>query len=251
MTIRYEVNPPKINQNPEPSNDEQKSLLGTLKKRVAEISDICDGIHITDSVLGIRRISPLTTASEIIKDEKKLQLTYSLRTRDKSLDQIDAIINDSISIGLKGVLLIKGDASEDTSSDSGLIPSKTVKFFKELGYGNKTEFFLSLPANPDFKKIQKKIDAEPVGFVTQVISSIDQVSRIVDELKPQGFKIIPCIMLPSSKNKKSSDFLNIHFADYDNNLIEFINSIHKLTNDVLITSPNDFSLAQETLSKLS
>ena len=249
MTIRYEINPPKIDQNPDISIDEQNALLGALKQRVSDISKTCNGIHITDSVLGIKRIPPLITASEILKDDKKLKLTFSLRVRDRTIEQIQSVINESISIGMKGVLLIKGDASP-SSSDSGLIPSQTAKFFNELGFNEKIEFYLSIPSNPDFKKIQKKIDVEPTGFITQVISSVDQVTRIVDELKPQGFKIIPCILLPSIKNQKSADFLNVNFDNYGNNLIEFIKNIQELTDDILITSPNDFKLVQETLPKL-
>lgn len=249
MTIRYEINPPKIDQNPEISIGEQKTLLDPLKQRVSDISKTCDGIHITDSVLGIKRISPLITASEIQNIEKKLELTFSLRVRDRTIEEIDSVIKESLSNGLQGVLVLKGDAAPG-SIDSGLIPSKTVKFFNELGFNKKTKFYLSLPSNPNFDKIQKKIDAEPTGFITQVISSVEQVTRIVDELKPQGFKIIPCILLPSIKNQKSAEFLKLNFEKYENNLIEFIKTIHGLTGDILVTSPNDFKLVQETLPKL-
>jgi len=120
-----------------------------------------------------------------------------------------------------------------------------------LGFDKKIDIFLSLPNNPNFNKIQKKIEAEPAGFFTQVIHSEDQVSRIVDELKPQGFKIIPCILLPFEKNTKSAQFLNLDWSSYKENVVEFIKKIHNITNDILITSPNDFKGAQETFTKLA
>ena len=49
-----------------------------------------------------------------------------------------------------------------------------------MGFDKKIDLFLSLPSNPDFEKIQKKIDAEPTGFITQVIHSVEQVSKISD-----------------------------------------------------------------------
>ena len=51
MTIRYEINPPKVS---DPS-----SRIDLLDERIEQISKFCDGIHVTDSVLGIERISPL------------------------------------------------------------------------------------------------------------------------------------------------------------------------------------------------
>ena len=61
MTIRYEINPPKIIQDSNLSHEEITKLLDKVKHRVSEISATCDGIHFTDSVLGIPRISPVTT----------------------------------------------------------------------------------------------------------------------------------------------------------------------------------------------
>ena len=55
MTIRYEINPPKISNN----TTEQ---IEKLEDRIEKISSFCDGIHVTESVLGIPRIPPLDIA---------------------------------------------------------------------------------------------------------------------------------------------------------------------------------------------
>ena len=154
-------------------------------------------------------------------------------------------MEDVVSSRLNGVLILKGDASPNEQYDSGLIPSKTLKHFKELGFDKKMDLYLSLPSNPDFIKIQKKIEAEPTGFITQVIQSIDEVSRIVDNLKPKGFKIIPCVLLPSEKNAKSADFLHLNWSEYKNSVQDFIKQVHQIAVDVLITSPNDFNFAKK------
>jgi len=250
MAIRYEINPPKINQEISLSDEETGKLLDKVKLRVSEIETKCDGIHFTDSVLGIPRVSPVTTGALIRKSNEKIQITTSLRVRDKSLSILTKLMEDVISSKLNGVLILKGDASPNEQKDSGLIPSKTVKHFKDLGFDKKMDIFLSLPNNPDFNKIQKKIEAEPTGFITQVIHSIEEVSRISDKLKPDGFKIIPCVLLPSEKNAKSAQFLKLDWSNYKENTLDFINEIHEITGDVLITSPNDFTYAKEILGKL-
>jgi len=64
MTLRYEINPPKITQNSSLSQEDTLKLLDKVKLRVSEISTLCDGVHFTDSVLGIPRISPITTGEK-------------------------------------------------------------------------------------------------------------------------------------------------------------------------------------------
>ncbi|MEK6965789.1 MAG: 5,10-methenyltetrahydrofolate synthetase, partial [Thermoproteota archaeon] len=62
MTLRYEINPPKVIQDKLLSHEPQRSL-DDIKQRIINISKNCNGIHITDSVLGIPRVSPLTLAA--------------------------------------------------------------------------------------------------------------------------------------------------------------------------------------------
>ena len=250
MTIRYELNPPKLPKDEELSNDELENLLGKLKQRVFELNQSCDGIHITDSVLGTKRISPITASEAIRKDFPNLQIIISLRVRDKDLTEIEKLVGDAINLRLNGILILKGDPSVENPRDSGLIPSQVVKHLKELGFGEKIDLFLSLPVNPDFNKIQKKINVKPAGFITQVIASVEQVSKIVEQLKPHGFKIIPIVLFPSNKNQKSAEFLKLDWSNYQDNVLDFIKNVHNITGDVLITSPNDFNGVLMTLRKL-
>ena len=76
----YEINPPRI--------PDDQNILNTLFERIESISSVCDGIHLTDSVLGIPRISPLNIAKKIRETNQKIKLTCSLRVRDKELNAI-------------------------------------------------------------------------------------------------------------------------------------------------------------------
>lgn len=250
MAVIYEINPPKIPEDIKTSNVEINSLLAKLVQRVADISTLCDGIHVTDSVLGTRRVSALTTGKMLKTNHPNLQITISMRVRDKDMDSIKQIVQESIDLKLDGILVLKGDPSKENPTDSGLIPSHVVKQLNELGYGKKMNFFLSLPSNPDFEKIQKKINATPKGFMTQVIHSTEQVQRISNKLRTRGFRIIPCILLPTEKNENSAKFLELDWSGYKENPANFIRQIHDIAGDVLITSPNDFTFAKETLKKI-
>ena len=243
MTVRYEINPPKI-------SDDGHDARNVLSERIKAISSVCDGIHLTDSVLGIPRVSPFEIAKQIRESNKKIKLTCSLRVRDKNLNDIEKIVEQSIGT-VDGILVLMGDKSDTMSSKVELIPSQVVKTLNDNGLGKKIELFLSIPSNPDFAKITKKIDARPAGFVTQVIHSNDQIERIVGYLGPIGFKIIPCLLLPSKNNVKSAEFLKIDWSNYENDVVGFINKIHSVADDILITSPNDFKRAYETISKLA
>ena len=249
MTLRYEINPPKVIQDKLLSHEPQRSLDG-IKQRIINISKNCNGIHITDSVLGIPRVSPLTLAALIRDFSKKIEITISLRVRDRNLAALTQSVCDAVLLGLNGVLILKGDASADGPKDSGLVPSQVVKHLNESGFNKNIDLFLSLPSNPDFNKIGKKLDAEPTGFITQVIHSEKQVTRIVDELKPQGFKVIPCVLLPSEKNANSAKFLKLDWSGYQDNVVDFIKNIHRIAGDVLISSPNDYVKAQNLFKSL-
>ena len=249
MTVRYEINPPKISDDGQVHHQVQFGYAGTvLFERIKTISPVCDGIHLTDSVLGIPRMSPFQIAKQIRKSDKNIKLTCSLRVRDKDLNDIEKIVQDSVGT-IDSILVVMGDKSDTASDRTKLVPSQVVKTLNDNGLGKKIELFLSIPSNPNFAKIQKKIDAKPTGFFTQVIHSKNQIEKISDELN--DFKIIPCLLLPSENNLKSAKFLKIDWSNYKEDIIGFINEIHNITGDVLITSPNDFKRACETISKLA
>jgi len=243
MTVRYEINPPKI-------SDDGQDVRNVLFERIETISSVCNGIHLTDSVLGIPRVSPFEIAKQIRESDKNIKLTCSLRVRDKNLNDIEKIVEQSVGT-VDGILVLMGDKSDTVLNKDELVPSQVVKTLNDNGLGKKIELFLSIPSNPNFAKITRKIDARPAGFVTQVIHSNDQIERIVGYLGPIGFKIIPCLLLPSKNNVKSAEFLKIDWSNYENDVVGFINKIHSVADDILITSPNDFKRAYETISKLA
>ena len=243
MTVRYEINPPKV-------SDDGQNARNVLFERINMIGSVCNGIHLTDSVLGIPRVSPFEIAKKIRESNKDMKITCSLRVRDRNLNELKKIVEESIGT-VDGILVLMGDKSDKSSNKEELIPSQVVKALNEDGFGKKTELFLSIPSNPNFAKIQKKIDANPTGFFTQVIHSKDQIEKISNQLDSNDFKIIPCLLLPSHKNLKSAEFLKIDWSDYKENIVGFINEIHGITDDILITSPNDFKRAYETISKLA
>ncbi len=251
MTWRLEINPPRVIQDTILSQKELQGALSKIRQRVVDISAVCNGIHLTDSVLGIPRVSPLTLGAIIRKSEQKINLTASVRVRDRNLTSMTQSMCDALLLGLNGVLILKGDEPPKGPKDSHLVPSQVVKSFNELGFGDKIDLFLSLPSYPDFSKIQKKIEAEPAGFFTQVVHSVEDVVKIVDKLKPQGFKIIPVVLIPSEKNLKSAEFLHLDWSNYEDNVTGFVSEIQKLTGDVLITSPNDFNQAKVLFEKLA
>ena len=242
MTIRYEINPPKTTDPP--------SRIELLDERIEKISKFCDGIHVTDSVLGIERISPLIIGAEIKQKFPDLIVTISLRVIDKTISQIIDFTDAAIQAKIDGILVLMGDPSHDNDYKSGVIPSGAVNELVQNGYDEKINLYLSLPSKPNFEKISKKVNSNPKGFVTQVIHDVSQVQRIFDYLNPKNFKLIPCILFPSSKNDRSAEFLNLDWSNYENNFSSFVLEIESITGDVLVTSPNDFKGALDFLTRL-
>jgi 5,10-methylenetetrahydrofolate reductase len=240
MTIRYEANPPKIL----PDVNTEESIIKFVEK-MKIISKKCDAIHITENVLGHQRVSPIKIGEIIKKEIPDIPITVSLRVRDKNNDEIIKFVETCISIGVAGILILMGDPAQSGAPDSGLVPSRVVTNLKEKGYNSKIKLYLSISNKPNFSKIVKKIKAQPNGFMTQVVQNIEQVQNLVNNLKQ--FSIIPIILFPSEKNQKSADFLGLNLAEYSKEFDKFVKEIHKITKDVLITSPNDFKGLNEYL----
>ena len=234
MTIRYEANPPKILPNMN-TNESIEKFVDKIKM----ISKKCDAIHLTENVLGHKRVSPIKVGKIIKKEIPSIPITVSLRIRDKNEDEIEKFVDECISIGITGILIIMGDPSQSKISDSGLIPSEVVLNLKKKKYDSKIELYLSISNKPNFLKIGKKIKANPKGFMTQVVQNIQQVQNLSDNLKQ--FSIIPIILFPSEKNQKSADFLGLNLSEYSKEFDKFVKDTYKITGDILITSPNDFN----------
>jgi homocysteine S-methyltransferase len=244
MTIRYEANPPKIL----PDVNVEESISKFVNK-IKLISTKCDAIHLTENVLGHTRVSPIKVGKIIRKELPNLPITVSLRVRDKSKQEIENFAQEAISAGFSGILVLMGDPSQTGLKDSGLIPSQVVKMLKENGINSKIELYLSISNKPNFEKIGKKLDAHPTGFMTQVIQTVEQVQNLVENLK--GFSVIPIILYPSEKNEASAKFLNLDLEKYRENFEGFLNQVHQIAGDVLITSPSDFTGLNQFLEKKS
>jgi len=242
MTIRYEANPPKILPNVDTNESIQKFV-----EKIKIISKKCDAIHLTENVLGFQRVSPIEAGKIIRKKIPNLPITVSLRVRDKSDSEISEFVDDCISIGFSGILILMGDPSQTGKGDSGQIPSLTVKKLREQGVDSKIDLYLSISNKPNFSKIGKKLEANPKGFMTQVIQNIEQVQDLSENLK--GFSVIPILLYPSPKNEKSAKFLKLDLASYSKEFEGLLNQTQKITGDVLLTSPSDFRGLNEFLEK--
>ena len=194
-------------------------------------------------------MSPIKIGKIIRKEIPNLPITVSLRVRDKNQKEIDDFVQNAISSGFSGILVLMGDPSQTGQKDSGLIPSQVVKRLHEKNMDTRIDLYLSISNKPNFTKIKKKLEAEPKGFMTQVIQTSDQVQNIVDNL--QGYSIIPIVLFPSEKNEASAKFLNLNLAKYKENFGEFLSKVQKISGDVLITSPSDFTGLNQFLEQYS
>jgi len=251
MRITYELNPPKIVKGDYFDvlrlNQEMQYLIG----RASSLNGFVDGIHLTDSVLGMPRVSSVTAASYIKRAGNSLNLSCSLRVRDRNLTSTSQFACDAILMGVKSLLILIGDEPSDGPKDSGLKPSDVLKVLHSRKYDTVVDLNLSIPNKiKNRSSIQKKIEARPHAFITQSIVSLSDLGEIVDIAKPSGIKVVACIMAPSEKNKSSAIMIGLNWKEYEKNPIDFIRQAGKIANEVLITSPNSFTSGIDLLKEL-
>jgi 5,10-methylenetetrahydrofolate reductase len=131
MKISYELNPPKI-----VINDHHFDVmrlnqeLQILLNRSSELVNLVNGIHLTDSVLGIPRVSSITAASYIKKNtgrvgrgsnnNNRLKLSCSVRTRDRNFTSFCQFVTDAILVGVESLLILRGDEPATAIAPAGV-----------------------------------------------------------------------------------------------------------------------------------
>jgi 5,10-methylenetetrahydrofolate reductase len=248
MKITFELNPPKIVKDHHFNLVLLNQEIQKFTKRASELVDLVDGIHLTDSVLGIPRISSVTSASLIRKTGNHLNLSCSVRSRDRNYTSICQFVSDAILTGVKGVLVLMGDDPMKGSRDLGLKPSSVLKMLYYEKYNSVIDFYLTIPAKIKGPScIQKKIDAKPSALVTQSIASLAELGEIVDVVRSYKIPVVACIMVPSKNNQTSAEMIGLDWKEYQNNAVDFVRDAGDLVGEVLLTSPNSFQSGLELL----
>jgi 5,10-methylenetetrahydrofolate reductase len=254
MKISFELNPPRILHDRYLDVNLLNQALEKFIDRTSNIIDLVDGIHITDSVLGVPRISSITAARYIKETIRyNINISCSVRTRDRNFISISQLVSDAILVGVKSLLILMGDEPARGSRDYGLLPSTALKLLYSEEYNRSIDFHLTIPNKVDkiSSSIQKKIDARPMAFVTQSIQSICDLGEISDRIKPYNIPLVACIMVPSKLNQLSAEMIGLDWKSYESNPIDFIREAGNIaTGGVLLTSPNSFKSAIELLQKL-
>lgn len=239
MTLLYEANPPKL-------DISLPDTIGPFMKRLRDISDICGGIHITEDVLGIQRLSPLIVGMRLRRMVSDIDMTLTMRVRNKSPATVDKFVRSAIEAKFSGMLVVAGDPAPGIPP-SGQIPSRVVRQLIQNRVASRLDLYLSIPAEPDYSAMGAKIDAHPKGFITQVIQNPPQVERMVARLP--DYTILPIVLYPSPKNQKAATFLKLNMGAYSDDFGGFVDRIHDTAGNVLVTSPGDYAGLYGFLSK--
>jgi 5,10-methylenetetrahydrofolate reductase len=255
MKISYELNPPKIVNGEKFDVGQLCYDIGKMVDRASQLAGLVFGIHLTDSVLGIPRISSVTAAARIRKalGSKSPVLSCSLRSRDRNFTALCQAVSDAILEDIDSVLLLLGDEPSNSRGSSGLRPSEAIGMLKKEGYDRKIKFDLSFPARvKDCPRsvIEKKLDARPHSFVTQSISSLSDLGEIADVAKPRGIKVAAVVMVPSEKNRQSAAIIGLDWSQYNRDVVDFVKQAALIADRVLLTSPNSFTSGLELLQLL-
>lgn len=291
MKIIYELNPPKIFYDSHVfyPNLIDKEIVKFIQ-RAKNILAYTNYIHITDSVLGIPRISSThavqilanhklngkklknkvhiiangkierdglgeINGEENMKNKNSVNISCSVRNRDRNINSIIQIVTESIHLKISDLLFIMGDMPnyEDPNNQKFLSkPTETIQILNQAGFNKYINLNLSISNKiTDEKKIEKKIKSKPHAMITQTISSINEIQYLDQILKPHVIKLIPCIMVPSEKNVKAAKMIGLNWEEYSNDFFNFLFKIEKFVDTILLTSPNDFKSGIQTLEKIS
>lgn len=258
MNIIYEINPPKIFYDSSVINfDKLNQEIKKFLFRTKIILEHVNYLHITDSVLGIPRISSIHGASIILENitNQKINISCSVRTRDRSIISIIQFVTRAVSLNIKDLLFVLGD-SPQIHSDSKYLqilskPTDTINTLNSFGYNKFINLNLSIPNKiSNHNNFNKKINSNPYGMITQSINSLKEIKELNSLIKNYSIKLIPCVMVPSDKNIKAAKMIGLDWKEYKDNFTTFVEMIGCYSDNVLISSPNDFYGGMEMLKDL-
>ncbi len=250
--VLFELNPPKLLTNDHFKLLELDSQIDKFVKRAQKLAEYVDGLHITDSVLGIPRVSSVNAAAILRKSGIKTELSCSLRISDRNLITIFQFLSEAIRNNIQRVLILKGDDPCYGPRMSSLTASEVLKILTLYHFNEHMKLDLSFPSrivNPS--SFEKKLRVKPHAFVTQSISSLADLRSIVDLARPYGIKIIACILCPSEKNRISAQNIGLDWSAYEKHPVHFISEAAMLSEKVLLCSPNSFNDGLDLVKELA
>lgn len=249
--IIYEMNPPKVLYDNHYDNDTIRKNVDIFISKTIRISEFVDGIHLTDNVLGIPRVSSLMLVSMLKRNGITKPISCTCRLYDKNLISVLQFVTEAILCGVYSILVLRGDEPIIGNKFFNISPSKAIKTLSEHNFNNYIKLDLSFPNKVnDTMKIKNKLEAKPRAFVTQSISKIDNLRDIVKVSAPYGIDVIPCIMCPSSRNEISAQNIGLNWHSYKERPESFIREAASLTKKILLCSPNSFEDGLHLVRKL-
>jgi len=251
IKIIYEMNPPKVLNDNHYDNDTIRKNVDIFISKTKRISEFVDGIHLTDNVLGIPRVSSLMLVSMLKRNGITKPISCTCRLYDKNFISVLQFVTDAILCGVYSILVLRGDDPIIGNKFFNISPSKAIKTLSEHNFNNYIKLDLSFPNKVnDTMKIKNKLEAKPRAFVTQSISNIDNLRDIVKVSAPYGIDVIPCIMCPSSRNEISAQNIGLDWHSYKERPEKFIREAASLTKKILLCSPNSFEDGLHLVRKL-
>jgi 5,10-methylenetetrahydrofolate reductase len=252
MRINFELNPPKLVRYDHFNAKNLWEDILQFIERARNLVGYVNGIHLTDSVLGIPRVSSLTAAGFIIKNIPKYPtLSCSVRTRDRNFTSICQFVYDAILLRVESLLFLMGDEPPNGLKGSGPKPSDVINKLRSEGFNDSINLDLTVPSIISrLSPIHKKIDARPRAFVTQSISSLSNLGDIIHIARSNNIKVVACIMVPADKNMLSARKIGLDWTEYEKNSIDFVREAGKAADEVTLTSPGSFKVGLDFLKQL-
>jgi 5,10-methylenetetrahydrofolate reductase len=160
-------------------------------------------------------------------------------------------VTDSIIAGVYSILILRGDEPVIGNKIFDIPPTKIIKTLSEHNFNNFIKLDLSFPNKiENSAKVKNKLEARPRAFVTQSISSKENLKDIVELSKPYNIDVIPCIMCPSKRNEVSAKNIGLDWSSYANEPEKFIYDVSNVTDKVLLCSPNSFEDGLDLVKQL-
>jgi homocysteine S-methyltransferase len=247
-TLWYAIQPPKIIGS---TPTELERSLTTLYSRAVSLRNIVDRLLVTSPVLDTPRLPSIFTAASIKRKLGDLWVGCSIRTGDYLLHQAFKVVSEAITYyKMDGILLVYGDLPQYGSRYPNH-PSLLLKILRQfIRLSGTPKIYLTAPSSRNEEEVMKKIEAKPDGFITQIVTEVEQISWLIDVCKSNSIELIATLLAPTPKNSASAEKIGLRWQPDEAKAMQLAQTLFKEGVSILLASPASFKDGLEFATKL-
>jgi hypothetical protein len=227
----------------EPTRSREK-----LKRWVPPLRGLVDWIDIPESPLGVPRAHSIAVAS-YIQSVYGIPSIAHLRVSDVNVVGLKSLVGAAVLLGVKRVVLLRGDKPSEGSVCSNLAPEDAIQHARNHSLGL-VEVGLLVSARRDLPEIEERLSRRP-DFILVLNATPERLKVVSEAAARVGARVYPYIIIETPRNQWLVKSMPKHVVRYEASKVsKIVESIKDIVDGVVLSVPGDYEGLRLVAEKL-